>query len=95
MRLTGTYDVTMDTKIGPKSIVLELSCSNGIITGTLTGDHGTCEIFDGSYTENWLTFNTVPHDTFLKFYGVLEEDGNFYGANFHKGHSSLFSGSKR
>ena len=88
----GKYLVTMHTPTGEKEILLTLRFDADLVTGTLEGEHGVCELLDGSYREPWISFNTVPHDCDLTFVGRLE-NGHLYGANFHKGHASLFDGS--
>lgn len=96
MKLSGKYKCTMRTPIGDLPIVLDIQVSpDGNITGTLDGDHGLSSFKWGHVVdEKYLFFNTYPYDADLTFFGVVEEDGSFYGANFHRGHSSLFDGKR-
>lgn len=97
MELSGKYNCTMHTPIGERYIVLDVHVDDkGQITGTLDGEDHGCSAFQWGHVvdDKYLFFNTFPHDCDLTFFGVVDEDGNFYGANFHKGHSSLFTGKR-
>ncbi len=101
MDLSGVYLCTMHTPIGEREIRLTLTAEDdGRLTGTLEGDHGLCTLRDGAvlhtgFGGTYLFFSCMPHDSYLDFCGRVEPDGRFYGANFHKGHTSEFTGKKQ
>jgi hypothetical protein len=48
MSISGTWNLTIDTPMGKQESVVELTETDGVLTGSATGSGETVELFDGS-----------------------------------------------
>jgi hypothetical protein len=56
MAVDGTWKITMETPLGSRSATLSLASADGALSGTMSGDAGTVEIYDGKIDGDQLSF---------------------------------------
>jgi hypothetical protein len=59
MSADGTWKLSMQTPIGERKSTLALSSAGGALTGKLTGEEGSTDIFDGKADGDSITFKAA------------------------------------
>jgi hypothetical protein len=77
MAVDGSWKITMETPMGARSATIQLAGVGGTLTGTMSGDAGATEIFDGTVSGNslaWKAKITQPMALTLEF--AVSVDGD-------------------
>jgi hypothetical protein len=77
MSVDGTWNVKMETPMGTRAAAVTLKADGGTLTGTMGGDGGSTEIFDGTVNGNsatWKTNITQPMALTLEFSATIDGD---------------------
>jgi hypothetical protein len=77
MAVDGSWKVTMETPMGARTATAQLTSAGGSLTGTMSGDAGATEIFDGTVSGNslaWKTKITQPMALTLEFAVSIDGD---------------------
>ncbi len=77
MSVDGTWDVKMETPLGTRAAVLTLKADGATLTGTMGGDGGTTDIYDGTANGNnitWKTDITDPMSLTLELSAAIDGD---------------------
>jgi hypothetical protein len=75
MSIDGNWTITMETPMGERKASLSLASAGGTLTGKLSGDGGSTEIYDGTVNGNsvaWKTDITQPMSLTLEFSAAIE-----------------------
>lgn len=70
MAVDGTWKIAMETPMGTREATLTLAASGGGLTGTMSGDAGAIEIYDGKASGDKVSFKadiTQPMSLTLEF----------------------------
>ena len=59
MSADGTWKLSMQTPIGERKSTLALTSAGGALTGKLTGEEGSTDIFDGKADGDSITFKAA------------------------------------
>jgi hypothetical protein len=81
MSFEGTWNITLETPMGPQMGQLDLKTSGSVITGFVTTPMGQVDIEDGQIdglTAKWKIKVTTPMKLTLKFVATVEDD-NIHG----------------
>jgi len=77
MSVDGTWNVKMETPMGTRAATLTLKSAGGTLTGTMGGDGGATDIFDGTVNGNavaWKTNIVQPMALTLEFSANVDGD---------------------
>jgi hypothetical protein len=77
MSVDGTWNVKMETPMGTRAAVLTLKADGGTLTGTMGGDGGTTDIYDGNANGDnlaWKTNIVQPMALTLEFTAAVSGD---------------------
>ncbi len=77
MSVDGTWNIKMETPLGTRAAVLTLKAEGATLTGTLGGDDGTTDIYDGTANGNGVTWKadiTQPMALTLDFSAAVDGD---------------------
>ncbi len=77
MSVDGNWTITMETPMGERKASLSLASAGTQLTGKLSGDAGSTDIYDGIVNGNsvaWKTNITQPMELTLEFSASV--DGN-------------------
>jgi hypothetical protein len=77
MSVDGIWNVKMETPMGTRPATLTLKADGGTLTGTMGGDAGATDIFDGTVSGHSITFkaNIVqPMALTLEFAAAVDGD---------------------
>ena len=77
MSVDGTWNIEMDTPLGTRPAVLTLKADGTTLTGTMGGDEGTTDIYDGTANGDnlsWKTDITQPMPLTLEFSAAIDGD---------------------
>lgn len=70
MAVDGTWNITMETPLGARNATLTLAATGGALSGTMSGDGGAIDIYDGSISGDQVSFKvdiTQPMSLTLGF----------------------------
>ncbi len=73
----GTWNIKIETPMGTRAAVLTLKADGGTLTGTMGGDSGATEIFDGTVSGNNVTWSariTQPMALTMEFTAAVSGD---------------------
>jgi hypothetical protein len=77
MSVDGTWQITVQTPMGPQASTIELVSDGNALTGTQSGNEGTTAIHDGSVngdTATWKVDITKPMSLTVTFTATVEGD---------------------
>jgi hypothetical protein len=77
MAVDGTWNITMSTPMGDRNAPLTLKSAGGALTGTMTAEGDSAEIFDGKVNGDdvaWKVAITNPMPLTLDFTGKVSGD---------------------
>jgi hypothetical protein len=70
MSVDGTWKITLETPLGARSATLTLASAGSALNGTMSGDAGSTEIYDGKVDGDQISFKadvTQPMPLTLAF----------------------------
>jgi hypothetical protein len=70
MAIDGTWKIAMETPLGKREASLQLHASGGALTGKMSGEAGSIDIYDGSVSGDQGSFKvdiTQPMPLTLEF----------------------------
>jgi hypothetical protein len=74
MAVDGTWKITMETPLGARSATLTLASTGGALSGTMSGDDGAVDIYDGKISGDQVSFKadiTQPMSLTLGFSATI------------------------
>lgn len=77
MSVDGNWTITMETPMGERKASLSLASAGTKLTGKLSGDAGSTDIYDGTVNGNtvaWKTNITQPMELTLEFSASVDGD---------------------
>ena len=77
MAIDGTWKIAMETPLGTREASLQLQASGGTLTGKMSGEAGSTDIYDGSVSGNQGSFKvdiTQPMPLTLEFSVTADGD---------------------
>lgn len=77
MAVDGTWNISMETPLGTREASLRLQSSGSALTGTMSGEAGSIDIYDGSVNGNQVAFKvdiTQPMPLTLEFSASVAGD---------------------
>jgi len=77
MAIDGTWKVAMETPMGTRNATLSLSTSGGGLTGKMSGDAGSIDIYDAKASGDHVSFKvdiTQPMPLTLEFAAAIDGD---------------------
>jgi hypothetical protein len=77
MAVDGNWKVAMETPLGTREAQLSLTASGGTLTGTMAGEAGTTDIYEGSVNGNNVAFKvdiSQPMPLTLEFSAAIDGD---------------------
>ena len=76
MSVDGTWNMTMNTPIGPQSATLTLTSSGDTLTGSRTGPQGTVDLQDGKVDGDNLTWKitAAQMNMTIEFTATVNDD---------------------
>jgi hypothetical protein len=77
MAVDGTWKVAMETPMGTREASLALQASGGALTGKMSGEGGSMDIYDGTVSGSQVSFKvdiTQPMPLTLEFSAAIDGD---------------------
>ncbi|HJN91367.1 MAG TPA: hypothetical protein QGF05_01420 [Dehalococcoidia bacterium] len=78
MAVAGSWEITINSPMGPRVAKLELAEDGATITGAQTGEQGSVDLYDGAAdgdSVSWKTdINGAMGEMTLSFTGALADD---------------------
>jgi hypothetical protein len=77
MSVDGTWKIAMETPMGTRNATLTLSATGSALTGKMSGEQGSIDIYDGSASGNQASFKvdiTNPMPLTLEFSAAISGD---------------------
>ena len=77
MSVEGNWKITVKSPVGPQVSTVVLHSSDGVLTGTQSGQGATSEISEGKVDGNtvyWVNHVTAPMKMKLEFTGTVDGD---------------------
>ncbi len=74
MAVDGTWKIAMETPMGTRNATLTLSSSGGALTGSMSGEAGSTNIYDGKVSGDQVSFKvdiTQPMSLTLDFTAAI------------------------
>jgi hypothetical protein len=74
MAVDGTWKITLETPLGSRSATLTLASVGGGLSGTMSGEAGSTEIYDGEVNGDQISFKAdinQPMSLTLTFSGTV------------------------
>ncbi|MGO8914599.1 MAG: hypothetical protein ACLQJR_01665 [Stellaceae bacterium] len=77
MAVDGMWKIAMETPMGTRNATLTLSSSGGALSGTMAGEAGSIDIYDGKVSGDQVSFKvdiTQPMSLTLDFTAAIAGD---------------------
>ncbi len=78
MAIAGSWEITINSPMGPRVAKLDLAVADDVITGSQTGEQGSVDLYDGAAdgdNVSWKTdINGPMGEMTLSFTGALADD---------------------
>ncbi|HXY99933.1 MAG TPA: hypothetical protein VEI03_08015 [Stellaceae bacterium] len=77
MAVDGKWKIAMETPMGTRNATLTLSSAGGALTGSMSGDAGSIDIYDGKASGDQVSFKvdiTQPMPLTLDFTATIAGD---------------------
>ena len=77
MAVDGNWKISMETPLGTREAQLALKSSGGALSGTMAGEAGSTDIYDGSVSGDSLAFKVdiaQPMPLTLEFSAAIDGD---------------------
>jgi hypothetical protein len=77
MAVDGTWKIAMETPMGTRDAMLTLSSGGGALTGSMSGEAGSIDIYDGKVSGDQVSFKvdiTQPMSLTLEFTAAIAAD---------------------
>jgi hypothetical protein len=98
MSIDGTWDITVNTPMGPQESSADLKSDGGALTGTNTGGGATMDIYEGKVdgdSASWKIDATQPFPMTLEFTAQVDGDKISGEAKAGMFPASPFTGTRR